>query len=380
MAGAASASSDVIQQLLVGIARYGLGVEERCSTDHPLDPGAWARLLQEARRERLLGLLAAILRAGALPVTEQQAAQAEEMLVQAMSHCLRLEQMALEAASALDVAGVPVRVLKGVAVAHLDYPNPAFRPFADVDILVPTGQMQRAATALRSVDLRRMVAPLSARYERQFVKSSTFADPARRQLDVHRTLAIGPVGLAIPPDDLWAGSQELPLGGVRLRALDRPRRVLHAAITVAVADWPARLIAQRDIAELLLFGAPDLGDVLETADRWRARPVLLRAIADTWGTLGLPDEISADLVEAIGVPPSRIVLDAPSTRLLRPYRREHRSFARLALAGIRVVPSEDRMDYVRALLVPDRSHVHNRLRKLWARKPAPTRATRGGRR
>ncbi len=342
------------------------------------DSRAWMLLLQRVRRERLVGLLAAMVRADDFPASEQQAAEVEGMLLPVMSQCLLLERMALEAASALQGVGIPVRVLKGVAVARLDYPDPALRPFIDADVLLPTQQIDSAARVLRSIGLQRTVAPLSPRYERRFMKSSTFADPARRQLDVHRTLAIGPVGLAIPQADLWAGFQEFTLGGVRLRALDQPRRVLHAAVTVAVADWPARLIAQRDLAELLLFGEADYEEVIEIADRWRARPVLLQAIADTWATLGLPDGLSAGLVKAIGGPPSRIVLDAASRRLLGLYRRERRSFARLALAGVAVVPAGDRLDYVRSVVVPDHSHVHNRLHKVWSGTSALPRTLRRG--
>ena len=86
---------------------------------------------------------------------EQQVTEVEDMLVRVMSHCLLLERMALEAVAALEAAGIPVRVLKGIAVAHLDYADPALRPFVDVDILLPTGEIDRAAAVLRPVGLRR---------------------------------------------------------------------------------------------------------------------------------------------------------------------------------------------------------------------------------
>jgi Uncharacterised nucleotidyltransferase len=47
-------------------------------------------------------------------------------------------------------AGVPIILLKGAALAHLIYPNPALRPMIDIDILVEPAEIGRAARIVRT--------------------------------------------------------------------------------------------------------------------------------------------------------------------------------------------------------------------------------------
>ena len=54
---------------------------------------------------------------------------------------------------ALEAGGIHALALKGVALAHLVYPSPAFRPMRDVDLLVPADRASDAWTALRRLGL-----------------------------------------------------------------------------------------------------------------------------------------------------------------------------------------------------------------------------------
>ena len=53
-----------------------------------------------------------------------------------MQSCVQLERVLLETVAELDALGAEFRVLKGTAVAHLDYPDPSWRGFGDIDLLV----------------------------------------------------------------------------------------------------------------------------------------------------------------------------------------------------------------------------------------------------
>ena len=55
---------------------------------------------------------------------------------------MRLEQEVLTVIDLLTASAVDVRILKGSAVAHLDYPDPALRSFIDLDILVRSEQIE----------------------------------------------------------------------------------------------------------------------------------------------------------------------------------------------------------------------------------------------
>jgi hypothetical protein len=58
------------------------------------------------------------------------------------------------ALSALASAGVPVIVLKGMALADLVFPDPGLRPMIDVDLLVPAADWERARAVLLDIGLR----------------------------------------------------------------------------------------------------------------------------------------------------------------------------------------------------------------------------------
>ena len=54
---------------------------------------------------------------------------------------------------ALEADGIPVIVVKGGALAHLLYPDPALRPMSDLDLLVDTSDLDRAAGVLRELGM-----------------------------------------------------------------------------------------------------------------------------------------------------------------------------------------------------------------------------------
>ena len=55
--------------------------------------------------------------------------------------------MLLRALEVLAAAGIPSRVLKGVALAHTAYPQPELRVFGDVDLLVPSARRRPGGRA-----------------------------------------------------------------------------------------------------------------------------------------------------------------------------------------------------------------------------------------
>ncbi|HEY3724977.1 MAG TPA: nucleotidyltransferase family protein, partial [Acidimicrobiia bacterium] len=117
--------------------------------DVALPDATWRALFDLATADRLTPLLAAAVAAGALPVTERQHAQVVAAHEQAMRLCVLLERALLDVAARFETAGIMYRVLKGPAVAHLDYPDPAHRAFGDVDVLVASSAYDDAMAVLR---------------------------------------------------------------------------------------------------------------------------------------------------------------------------------------------------------------------------------------
>ena len=117
----------------------------------------------------------------------------------------------------VDRAGIESRVLKGVALAHTAYDDPADRVFADVDLLVPGDELTRAATVLTAaLGAERPVPEIRPGFDDRFGKEAMLKVDGL-ELDLHRTFV-----------ELAAQSQKWKLTAQDLRQLStmssRPKR------------------------------------------------------------------------------------------------------------------------------------------------------------
>ena len=365
------------------IAAYGLGGPDAHGTTarsllvKPLCPGEWTALVRTVRHERMLGLLACAVADGAIATTDDQAAEVHDAHVAALCGDLVRERELIDLVGLLEGSGVDHRVLKGAAVAHLDYPDPALRSFADVDLLVRAEEWEEAIQVLRQAGWERQFAEPRPGFERRFVKGMVLTRPedGGTELDLHRTLALGPFGLTVRLEDLWADYEVLQVGGVRLRALATEERFLHACFHAALGDLPPRLVPLRDIAQMSLCGKLDLGRVVRHAESWRAEAVLVRAVELAWATLGL--DPAAEMVTRV----SSLQPSSSEVRALGTYLSSRRSYVGLCIAALRVIRSpSDKARYVAALAFPKRDFVAPRYRSRAARWRVAARTLRADRR
>ena len=279
---------------LAGVAAFGLpGVRapmNATSMRAALSDGEWRALLTAATRERLTPLLAIAADAGALHLTDGQHREAVRAHEQAMRLCVLLERALVEVTDELDAAGVAHRVLKGSAVAHLDFPDPAWRAFGDVDVLVEGPDYDRALGVLTDKGAHRRYHEVRPGFDRRFGKGACVVLADGTQIDVHRTFVSGPFGLTVDLPELFETWTPLSVGGRALRALDPEHRFLHACYHASLGDVPARLVALRDVAQLALAPAFDRDLVSARATSWHAEAVVARAVKLSWSMLGLePD-------------------------------------------------------------------------------------------
>jgi hypothetical protein len=353
------------EAIIGAVASYGLPGAGRLP-DAPLAAESWRAVMDLATRDRLTPLLAGAVAEGALPSTARQQAQAAAAHEQAMRLCVLLERALLQTAATLAGAGIGFRVLKGPAVAHLDYADPAQRAFGDVDVLVESTAYDDALAALRASGARRRFTEVRPGFDRRWGKGACLVAGDGTQIDVHRTFVAGPFGLAMDLDELFAASEWVAIGGVDIPALDRESRFLHACFHAALGDRVARLVALRDVAQLALTTDLDRGVVMGRAERWRADAVVARAVRLAWGRLAL--EPHAWSAWAAGHQADRF-----QTRALRAYTSESRTYATQVAAGlsaVRTVP--EKVAYMRALLIADPEHLarrdgsyHRRLHRAW---------------
>ena len=321
----------------------------------PLSVEAWGLVLDLARHERVMGLLATAIHTGEFASTNAQAEQVFALHREAMCAVLLLEHELLNVVSLFNVADIEYRVIKGSSVAHLDYPQPELRSFCDVDILVPAAQFDDAARVLIGHGHRRQFPQPRPGFDRRFSKGATFVTPDGHEIDVHRTLADGPFGLLVHLADLWARSSFFTLGGQPLVALAPEERFLSACFNAALGDYPPRLGRLRDVAELLLCGWLDLDGVRTLSARWRADAVLARAVHLTADGFDLRDN------SALVPWARRYKLARWERRALAVYTVSRRSYPAMAAASVPFIPGRrGKWAYLRALAVPDSIYVEGR--------------------
>lgn len=351
--------------LVAMVAAHGLPGARIAASD-ALEPVAWRALYDLATHDRLAPLLAAAVVDGALPTTPAQREQAVAGHEQSMRLCLQLERALLESAATLAAAGIPFRVLKGSAVAHLDYRDPADRAFGDVDLLVEGTAYDDALAALHAEGSRRRYREVRPGFDRRWGKGACLVRPDGAQLDVHRTFVAGPFGLTVDLAELFAGAATLTVGGRDLQALDREGRFLHACFHAALGDQVPRLVALRDVAQLVLATDLDVEAALERARRWRADAVVARAVRLAWSRLELAPVPLSEWAAAHR--PDRF-----QARALRAYTSPSRSYATQVVAGVAAVPTvSEKLAYMRALLLAEPAHLARRdrsyarrLRRAW---------------
>lgn len=342
---------------LVGAADPPVGLE--------LDAGDWNRILGEATTGRFTGLLAAMALDGALSLSDAQADALADAHLSSLGRDLLAERTLLWGIQCLDDAGVDHRVLKGAAVAHLDYPDPALRSFADADILVDSDCWERALRSFVDAGARRTTKEPRPGWDRRFAKGATLLSPDGFEVDLHRTLATGPFGFTVQTDDLWSSPETFELGSRKVRTISREARWLHACFGAAVSDVPPKLIALRDTLQLGSDSRFDPERALRIAQAWEATGLVRHAVDVASGRLGVAvsDELSELLVHA-GV-------SRKQTRMLRCYTNPGDRYVAMTLRTTLEVPGlSAKIAYIAGLVWPQADYVgsvyHGRMERFKA--------------
>jgi Uncharacterised nucleotidyltransferase len=311
------------------------------------DPHA---LVAAARHQRLEGFLAAAVADGVVEVPDHDSVTDAHR--QALAHCLRVEAHLLRVAEGFQAAGISFRVLKGPALAHLDYPDPSLRTFGDLDVLVPPGQLSDAVTVLRYGGHRVIHPPVSMGWARRFAKSITLQGLDGIEVDLHRSLADGRFGLTVDHDDLFAGTTPFTLAGQPLLALDPPRRLVHACYH-AVLGGARGPRARRDVAQLLCVTGADLDEAIAVARRWQAEAVLAHGILDAVNLLAVdPDHPAVAWARSVDIPADQArAIDLTTVA----------GFDRVALTGLAAVQGPvHKVRYLAPLVLPSGTNLASR--------------------
>lgn len=244
----------------------------------------------------LLGVLCAAAEDGTATLSVDGSAMLDALLESSTTEAVRLEARAAAALKMLDECGIEARVLKGVAVARLDYADPDLRHFGDVDLLVSGADMPAAVSAFEKQGYTRHFAEPFRGFDANIGKGVAVGDDSRTVFDLHRTLALGYYGTRLPVADLWLGNEPFDVAGRRALALTRTQRFVHAALHLALT--PHRRMANGLDLVVISSKSPVLtaGEILEVAARWGCLHPLAIALDVTIEWFGI-DWMPAGLVE-----------------------------------------------------------------------------------
>jgi Uncharacterised nucleotidyltransferase len=338
-----------------GVAGYGLPGSARTLPQAVLDDEIWEAVCTEVSTRRLTGHLVRALDDGAFTANDDQQAAAFEAHERSLALALLLERLLLTTVPQLASATIAARVLRGPAVAHTVYAEPGVRSFGDIDLLVAQGDYDATVALLCADGARRRYEEPRKGFDRRFGKGVCLELPGGLEIDLHRTFVAGPFGLAVETDSLFESSTQFFLGGQELEGLDPEARFLDACFHAALGRRAPRLVALRDVAQMILCSPLDVAQVRERCRAWRCGIVVQRAVGLAWDAFELDD--TPEVVQwARGHECSLF-----EQRALHAYVSSDRSYARQAVAGLQAVRGvRDKARYASALLVPNRTYVRLR--------------------
>jgi hypothetical protein len=221
----------------------------------------------------------------------------------AAARSMRSEAQLAQVLRSLEAEGVTAMVIKGAALGAV-YPDPALRPYVDLDLLVPEDQLARAESALNRLGYRASTSKgWSMEHHRHL--PTMMATDDQSPVEIHWRLDNpGQVG-HLPTPEMWGRAVPLSVGGQAALQLDPIDAALHVCCHAVV----------QNIGRLGLQPVCDLVQLAESWDRaqWEAlacrakRYGLARAVffmlflAREAMELAVPADVTDELASAGGV-------------------------------------------------------------------------------
>jgi hypothetical protein len=311
------------------------------------------RLLGAASHTGLVALLGAALDLGAI-VSAAEVERADDVTASVrqvwtdrLTVVVAHDVLLVDAVTHLERHGIPTRALKGAALAHLDEFDPSWRTYGDADVLVPHDRLMDAVDALGDLGLVPLLPPVRRGWADRFAKGVTLRADDGRHLDLHRTLAAGPLGERLDSSALFADGTPFDVGGATIVALAEANRFAHACYHAALSATCSHR-HRRDVALLAA----------------KVQPSDLRLVARVgWSTTVICAAI--DSVASTGATPSDWVEWSAGTarspddeRLLVAARASFATAAKVAVRNRR--GPVDATRYLSGLIWPQRAHLQAR--------------------
>ena len=323
------------------VATFGLASERR-----PFDATGVDGLASDLHSQKMSGLGLAAALTGDLVVDDAQLDAIAGFHQSFVAVELELDALALRLIDRL--GGTGLVVLKGVAHAHTEYPDPAWRQYGDLDVFAAPDRVDEVIAELEKRGFSRTFEPFAPAWEREFGKSITLTD-GRLEMDIHRNLSQG-LALGIRPPDVLAHRTTATIGSIEVPVLAPDARFVHAAVHALGGSRTPPLNGLVDLA-WMASDADRMRSGLALAREWGVPGTFaaaLRAVERELGAHAIGDE-QLDMVA--GVRPT--VREGLAGRALS---RSQRTFRHDVVAGMLSLRStSDRVRYLRGLATARRA-------------------------
>ncbi|MGH2805641.1 MAG: nucleotidyltransferase domain-containing protein [Actinomycetota bacterium] len=339
----------------LAVAARGLpGAGGEQDTEIVVSDEQWPAFIGAITAYRLTGLALAAITDGGLSIAPAHAEEIEARHTTNMLRALALERRMLQVYDAFASEGIAAIVLKGPVLANTIYADPSLRPFLDIDLLVHSDDWRTACGVLAALGFRRGLPEPKAGFDERFGKAALHRDQLGQQLDLHRTLVLGPFGLWARSDELFENTSWFELGGQSLRRLDDTALLVHACVHAALGARPPLPIPLRDVAEIASRGDVDWERFADLVSRWRLGAV----IEHTSVALRLRLDVAVAQLDDIG---RRVTSTRAETKALLGYTTDRRQRGGMSVRTLSAIPTlRGKASYARSLLVPDRDFLDAR--------------------
>jgi hypothetical protein len=250
--------------------------------------GATQRLLEAARRHRVVDAVATALR-GVPAVDDRTLDLLHGWAAAQAAHQLRVLDDLRWFAGAMEDASVPWLAFKGPVLARLLYDPPTARGYQDLDLWIARQNFPKAIDVLEAAGARLLDANWTLiRRERRGQLHLLL--PLGTLADVHWHLlnrASVRDSFAIDMDEMIARSRLVEVEGISVRTLDAVDTLLHLCLHAALGGAD-RLGWLEDVRRSIVVEAPSWGEVVTRARGWRAGAPIAVTLRRSRDLLGGP--------------------------------------------------------------------------------------------
>ena len=248
----------------------------------------WEGTVSRAENERLAPILYVALRGGAAPAPILQRLRASWMAAECQQ--LRAGKQLRDIIGAFAGAGIETIVLNGPALAACYYPDPALRPFIDLDLLVRRADRERALEILFGLGYTHETPGRSLDH----LPAVYLAPPSASDVlpvDLHwECVAQSGGGRAAEQvaDEIWSRAIPAPAWGIAARMLAPEDLLIYLAANFAIHHALTGALWQLDLALVLRRhrGTLDWDAIAARARRWGAASAVyfgLRSLGEHLG-------------------------------------------------------------------------------------------------